>query len=252
MQTTPTQLKSKTISATQELLSVAIGKKAQIILTAEAQHTILCDVAESAELNLIRLITDASAPGETLSATVQENGVLNMWEIIFRQNATIETTIHLHGVRARIHHRSIIFGTGTTNITLLPTAIHHAPETSSKLDAKIIVKDSAHVRYNGMVDMRNNARGSEGHLEQRALILSDTAKVSAIPGLEIGTNDVRASHAASMTRIDQDQLFYAASRGITTESAVYMIAEGFLKPLIHTIPDQKLQKMLIKKIAELL
>jgi Fe-S cluster assembly protein SufD len=61
------------------------------------------------------------------------------------------------------------------------------------------------------------------------LLLSDKAKAEAVPDLEIKNNEVKCSHAATVGKIDEEQIFYLNSRGVSENKAKVMIAEGFLK-----------------------
>ncbi|MCA9369371.1 SufD family Fe-S cluster assembly protein, partial [Candidatus Woesebacteria bacterium] len=63
---------------------------------------------------------------------------------------------------------------------------------------------------------------------ERVLLLSDTATAETVPDLEILTDDVKCSHAASVSRIPEEQIFYLQSRGIERSTAEDMIVEGFL------------------------
>jgi Fe-S cluster assembly scaffold protein SufB len=72
-------------------------------------------------------------------------------------------------------------------------------------------------------------------------LLSPNAKSDAIPGLEILTNEVKATHSASVAQIDQDQIFYMMTRGIPEEEAKKFIVLGFLEPGISRIQSDELR-----------
>jgi Fe-S cluster assembly protein SufD len=71
------------------------------------------------------------------------------------------------------------------------------------------------------------------HFNRKNLLLSDNAKAEAIPDLEILTDDVKCSHAASISRIPESQLFYLMSRGIPRSAAEDLIVNGFLENTTH-------------------
>jgi Fe-S cluster assembly protein SufB/Fe-S cluster assembly protein SufD len=73
-------------------------------------------------------------------------------------------------------------------------------------------------------------------------MLDPTAKVDAIPGLEIKTNDVKASHSATVSRVTSEDLFYFAARGIEETIARQMYIEGFLVEVVDKIEDSALQE----------
>ena len=65
-----------------------------------------------------------------------------------------------------------------------------------------------------MIEIGPEGTGTDACLTQEVLMLDPTAKVDAIPALEIRTNDVKASHSASVSRVTEEDLFYFGSRGL--------------------------------------
>lgn len=112
------------------------------------------------------------------------------------------------------------------NITL--TIVHKAPHTRVNTILKGVAGDSASVRFFGLIKIEPGCNDTQSFLEERVLLLSDKARAEAVPELEILTDDVRCSHAASVSNIPADHLFYLQSRGIPERQAEEMIVEGFL------------------------
>lgn len=108
------------------------------------------------------------------------------------------------------------------------TVIHRAKNTYASISIKAIVDGKAHARINGNIIVEEQAIGTNSFLEERVLLLSSTATAEAVPNLEIKTNDVACSHAATVGQIDASQLFYLASRGLPEKEAKRLIAEAFL------------------------
>ena len=79
-------------------------------------------------------------------------------------------------------------------------------------------------------------------------MLDRTAKVDAIPGLEIKTNDVKASHSATVSRVTEEDLFYFGSRGIAEREARRMFVEGFLGELVAKIGDSASRKAILEAL----
>ena len=107
--------------------------------------------------------------------------------------------------------------------------IHHkAANTLANTTLKGVARDSAKISFTGRIIIDPDCGNSNSFLTERILLLSDRAKAEAIPDLEILTDDVKCSHAASISRIPESQLFYLMSRGISRENAEDLIVEGFL------------------------
>lgn len=79
-------------------------------------------------------------------------------------------------------------------------------------------------------------------------MLDKTAKVDAIPGLEIKTNDVKASHSATVSRVTEEDLFYFAARGIIEKEARRMFVEGFLGEMVGKIGSQTAREEILASV----
>ena len=106
--------------------------------------------------------------------------------------------------------------------------IHAAPNTTSKTNVKGVVDGSGRAFVNGIIKVLPSAPGTEAFLEERILLVSENAKAEATPNLEIETDEVHCSHAATVGKIDEEEIFYLQNRGIKLKKAKDMIAEGFL------------------------
>ncbi|MEP7166922.1 MAG: SufD family Fe-S cluster assembly protein [Candidatus Woesebacteria bacterium] len=120
-------------------------------------------------------------------------------------------------------------GKNDDDININLTIVHKAPHTRAKTILKGVAEDKSHIRFFGRIIIEEDCGDTQSFLEERILLLSDKAKAEAIPELEIKTDDVKCSHAASISRIPEEHLFYLESRGIPQKLAEDMIVEGFLE-----------------------
>ncbi|GHP13811.1 Fe-S cluster assembly protein SufD [Lentilactobacillus fungorum] len=102
--------------------------------------------------------------------------------------------------------------------------------------------------FNGIGKIIKGAHGSKAQQENRVLMLSPKARGDADPILLIDENDVIAGHAASVGRINQDQLYYLMSRGLTKEVAQRLVARGFLGVVLSDIPMAEVREQMIAMI----
>jgi Fe-S cluster assembly scaffold protein SufB len=93
---------------------------------------------------------------------------------------------------------------------------------------KGVVEQAAKIRSRGTIKIGLQGKGTDSYLTQESLMLDATAKVDAVPALEIKTNDVKASHSATVAKVTAEDLFYFASRGIAEHDARKMFVLGFL------------------------
>lgn len=106
---------------------------------------------------------------------------------------------------------------------------HLKPKTTGRVEVRGVVKNGARVRVDGLIRIAKGAEEADSFLKMKLLMLDDVSMAMAEPKLEIENNLVKASHSASVGMIDQDQLFYLMSRGVSKKEAEELIVEGFIK-----------------------
>ncbi len=114
--------------------------------------------------------------------------------------------------------------------------IHAAKNTTSKIIAKSISKDYGNASYRGLLKATKAARNSVNYSKCDALILSKNARSDTIPKISIDDPTASIAHEASIFKIDDSQLFYLMSRGLSQDMAVSEIVNGFANPIVSELP----------------
>jgi Fe-S cluster assembly protein SufD len=154
----------------------------------------------------------------------------------------LDVTIAEPGIDAVV--TAIFFPTGSQHVDLVSTVDHRVGDAQSHTHVKTAAAERGQGRYLGTIRIAPGAQGSDASLRDDALLLSAHAHVDSVPALEIGANDVKAYHGATVGAIDDDQIFYAQSRGIDRTAAERMIALGFFEPAIERFPTEHLRREL--------
>ena len=94
--------------------------------------------------------------------------------------------------------------------------------------------------------------GSDAMLEEHNLLLSKGCKIEAVPGLEIQHNEVQASHAATLEKVDEEKLFYLQSRGLSPEEGLELLVEGFFWDALQKCPNLAFSERIFKDILKCL
>ncbi|MBI4268281.1 SufD family Fe-S cluster assembly protein [Candidatus Uhrbacteria bacterium] len=114
---------------------------------------------------------------------------------------------------------------------------HAAPRTKSGVFFRSVLSDASSADTNGIVHIEPNAKGAETFFSHHALLVGDAARARVIPSLEIENDDVKAGHAVTVGRMDDEILFYCASRGLDRQKAHELFVEGFLRADSHFLAD---------------
>jgi FeS assembly protein SufD len=125
----------------------------------------------------------------------------------------------------------IIFGNRKQSFDVTSNLIHFGRNSRGRVLVKSVMRDDSKSLFKGMIKIGKEAKAAESYLAGHAILLDRGAKSDAIPGLEIETNEVKATHSASVAQLDENQIFYLMSRGLSRESAEREIVNGFLEPL---------------------
>ncbi len=141
----------------------------------------------------------------------------------------------LEGRGASAEHFNVIFADGTQVFDITSNMIHLSKSSIGRVLSKAIVKDKARSLFKGMIRIAKDAKGSESYLAGHAIILNKGARADSIPALEIETNEVKATHSASVAQMDEEQIFYMMSRGMSRDDAKRAIVFGFVEPLLSRL-----------------
>ena len=101
---------------------------------------------------------------------------------------------------------------------------------------KTVANGHSHSIFNGAIRVPKIAQKTEAAQLSRNLILSKRAKIDAKPELEIVADDVRCTHGATVSQLQEDELFYLRSRGIGSNQANSLLLEGYFEEILKYLP----------------
>jgi len=162
--------------------------------------------------------------------------------------AHIHQDVSLEGRGAEAQVNGVTFATGRQLISYYTQQSHNAPDTRSDLLYKEVLRDKSRVVWRGMIRVEPEAQRTDGYQRSDALLLSSTSRADAIPGLEIEADDVRCTHGATAGRVDEEQVFYCMSRGMTRFEAMHVIVEGFFHSVYDRIPVEAVRETLSQAV----
>ena len=142
------------------------------------------------------------------------------------------------------------FGNNRQNFDFYSSLNHIGKSTIGKVLSKGIFKDKSMGLLKGMIKIDEEAKNANSILSEHSLLLSPDAKSDAIPGLEIKTNEVKATHSASVAPLDDEKIFYLMSRGLSNDQAKKQIVFGFFAPVIERVNSEEM-KIKLQDVLEL-
>jgi len=129
--------------------------------------------------------------------------------------------------------------------------IHLGKNTTSTIISKGISADLSHNSYRGLVKIVPKAAGARNYTQCDSMLVGDKCSANTFPYIEVGNATSQVEHEASTSKLNEEQLFYFMSRGISQEDAINMIVNGFCKEVIRELPLEfamEAQKLLTLKL----
>ncbi len=180
--------------------------------------------------NTHKTMTNDLSSHRLILVSVEEGGVFEYEE---RAEGTAHTKSDLHiflrgkGARANIKARYEVGG--DSKLDILHKVYHEADETISNIETRGVLSGDTHVIYRSDIQMKKGLKTLTGNENAKFLLLSKTAKIDAIPSLDIASREVKSNHSLSVSRIGEEELFYPKMRGLNETEAKEIILEGFLQ-----------------------
>lgn len=231
------------VSYPRVLLTVEPGSEATLIETYEGKSSghlinsvVEVELGRNAKLDHVR---------------IHENPGLQVGRVETRQEADSSyrsVVVTLGGALLRFDVRALLQGAGAEcrldgaylvdgndHVDHHTLVEHQAPNCRSDQSYRGIAAGRGTAVFDGIVVVHRNASKTEAHQENRNLLLSDTASVHTKPHLEIDTDEVICSHGATVGSLDEDQLFYLRTRGISEELARAMLTYAFIEEVVDRV-----------------
>ena len=168
-----------------------------------------------------------------------DSSVVNVECYLGGSQSRIETKGNLTGKGANFENYSFVSGKNEQLFDQRTEQHHIAPHCSSNLLSKNVLQEEAKSIFAGLIRVDKEAQQTNALQTNRNLVLTKEAEADSLPGLEILANDVKCTHGATTSRLDQEELFYLLSRGIDKKTAESLISLGFLEEIISKVPKEE-------------
>ena len=171
-----------------------------------------------------------------------DSTVVNVECFLGAKQSRIETKGNLLQSGANFENFSFVSGRKEQLFDQRTEQHHLAPHCSSNLLSKNVLQQEAKSIFAGLIKVDSEAQQTNALQTNRNLLLSKEAEADSLPGLEILANDVKCTHGATTSRLDQEELFYLLSRGIDKKSAESLISLGFIEEILGKVQDEALSQ----------
>jgi len=198
---------------------------------------VFAETGAQVETSNLQLLDDQAVYLSNSGVSVATNAKASLASILLGGRiARSRFNLSLNGRGSSFEGYQVFFCDGEQKYDLDANLIHNSPDSSGSLTARGVLKGSSQSIFKGMVKIKKGAKNSHSYLAHHAMLLDKRARSDAIPGLDIDTNEVKATHSASVAQIDEEQIFYLMARGLPHDDAKKLIVVGFFEPVLSRIP----------------
>jgi Fe-S cluster assembly protein SufD len=230
---------------------VKVTEQFELKNSAKLNYKASLDLRQNASLNLVSVETLKNKEANVVAviAKLAENAELKITTFNLNQSDTINTAnVYLNGQYAKAQVNTVNFANKNTKLANLANIKHFSKNTTSNINNFAVANDNAEVIIDGVNVIEQGFSKSEARQETKIINLTDTAKVVANPQLEINEYDVAAGHYATVGRVDEEQLYYLMSRGLTKHESIELIIMSNVDNALAELDSKKLLRNVLKRI----
>lgn len=231
--------------------NAVIGKGARATLCETDIRASEIIVEEGAELELISLQMTEHPTQDALTKKIilRDGARVRLFTGLF-DSVNIEVIGEMRGNKTTFENHVMYFASAKQKIRMLLNAEHHGVNTMSRTLVRGVAVQNGHAAFAGGINIHQTGSQADGVLDHEGLLLSQKSRIDSLPGLEIGTDDVKASHASAVHYIRPEQLFYLQTRGISSEAGRKMIVQGFLESMLATVREEHMLEQIHALVKE--
>lgn len=224
-----------------------------IVLEKDVTVEVVIECAENVKFNYTRLLTSTGANVQmNVNAVLQRESYINNKSImLLSSNGKIHEDVKVSENGNYENTNVIVNGTNLIQDYVVDITLTEAMAKSEMVNYSICKEKSIlNVFTNGIIN--KNAKQTVLGQKTKGLLLDEESAISANPQLVIDEFDCLASHGAGIGAIDEDELYYLMSRGLSREESERLIIGGFINPVLNAIEDEKFSSYVQEQIKKFL
>ena len=206
---------------------------------------------ENAKLNvtIVNLLNEESDNFEAIENKLEKNSKVNYTIIDIGGKTSVSNYYsNVIGENADNDLKSIYLGIGKQRKDINYIAELRGTKTNIDIDVQGALKDEAKKNFKGTIDFKKGSKKAKGNENEYCMLLSDKAKSIALPMLLCTEEDVEGNHSTASGKVDEKQLFYIMTRGISYKEAVKLIVKSKFNKIIERISDEDLKEEVLSEI----
>ena len=201
------------------------------------------------DIIIVNMLNNQSYNFLSIENTLEENGVVNYTVVDFGGITSVTnwySNVKETGAKANIN--TIYLGTENQFFDINYISELFGEKTETNIEVQGALKDEAKKNFKGTIDFKRGSKKAKGDENEFCMLLSDTAKSKALPMLLCTEEDVEGNHSTACGKVNNQELFYIMSRGLSYNDAMKLIVKAKFNKIIETIKDEELKEIISNEI----
>ena len=226
-----------------------IEAKLYLFIKYKGINTININLKEYSKFTVVSFL-EGSSNELTINVTQNEKSSFKYFECNLSKDSKTYNKINLNGIEASAYVFNILVENELYKAHKDIDIYHNAKSTNCSFNNYAIAKDNASIVLDVKAYIKEGMTKSNTAQINKGIILSENASIEASPKLFISENDVFASHGAAIGRMNDNELYYLMSRGLTLEASKQILIKGFIKPYLDNFKLNETYDWISSKIFD--
>ena len=200
-------------------------------------------------ITIVNMLNELSDNFESIESIIENNAKVNYTIIdIGAKNSISNYYANALGKKCENNVKTIYLGTQNQLKDINYIVDINGQESSVDIDVQGTLKDESKKHFKGTIDFKKGCKKAKGNENEFCILLSDKAKSLALPMLLCTEDDVEGNHSTASGKVDNKDLFYIMSRGISYKDAIKLLVKAKFNQIIQTIKDEQLKQEILEQI----
>ena len=200
-------------------------------------------------ITIVNMLNELSDNFESIESIIENESKVNYTIIdIGAKNSISNYYANALGKKSENNVKTIYLGTQNQLKDINYIVDINGQESSVNIDVQGALKDESKKHFKGTIDFKKGCKKAKGNENEFCILLSDKAKSLALPMLLCTEDDVEGNHSTASGKVDNKDLFYIMSRGISYKDAIKLLVKAKFNQIIQTIKDEQLKQEILEQI----
>jgi len=232
-------------------LSEMYTSRASVASSLGVIHEVRAEKSSFVEINSVHNENANTVVLGVCEGRVEGNGALVFNSLYSGGSHTrVRNSVEASGIGSRVEVNEVVVGSAEQKFDVNTAITNAGKKTGAKLSSKAALMDASLCMLKGFAKVKKGAAGAESDVHQRGIMLDKGTRMYALPDMSVDEQDVKATHSSATAPVDEESVFYMASRGVDGQDVRKLIVTGFFSNEMSRMSDYAMREICVSLIRE--